>query len=105
MDVRNSSAQARLDEDTAFTGFMLGLVVGSLVALFRGPRLRLPHFFGSLSLMLSSLRRRSQEIGATTGEGLRERLEAVIPADPITHSIAEGKAAARRRRVEMGIEP
>lgn len=38
-----------------------------------------------------------------TTRGLQTQVEAVVPADPIAESIAQGKAAARRRRDELGL--
>lgn len=97
---QGAAPHSGLNEDTVFTGFMLGLIVGGIAALFRGPRLHVQPLGG----MITRLQRQSREIGATTSKGLRDKLEAVIPADPISDSIAEGKAAARRRRVNLGLD-
>lgn len=70
-------------------GFLLGLVLGGLIVLFRAPR--------------SGVETRRQI--SVTGQELREQIEeAVTPADPLAESLAEGKAAARRRRVELGLD-
>lgn len=69
---------SQFDNNTLFGGFVVGLLVGAGVAVFRGPRIR------------------PQE--------LRGSIEKAIPNDPIDESIAEGKAAARKRRAELGLE-
>ena len=70
-------------------GFVFGSVLGGLIALFLNPR--------------SGSQTRQQL--AETSNTLRVQLEeAVIPADPLTESLAEGKAAARRRRTELGLD-
>lgn len=80
-----------LDSGTLLWGFILGLIGGALVALLRTPQI------GFL--------RRSQLAPSVDGQTMREKLERVLtPADPIADSIAEGKAAARRRRAELGLE-
>jgi hypothetical protein len=37
-----------------------------------------------------------------TGQNLRAGIEAIVPTDPVAESMAEGKAAARRRLGELG---
>jgi gas vesicle protein len=76
-----------LDGGVLIWGFIIGLVTGTLVALLKIPK-------GGTHLR--------QQI-TETGEALREKLEAAVPADPLAESMAEGKAAARRRRVELGL--
>ncbi|GAB4510422.1 MAG: hypothetical protein OHK0046_07210 [Anaerolineae bacterium] len=77
----------QLNSNTLFGGFIVGISLGALVALLRGPRLR--------------LRETGQQITSLT-ESVRHSLESAVPTDPIDESIAEGKAAARRRRSELG---
>ncbi len=70
-------------------GFLIGLVIGGVAALFRAPR--------SGNEMRQML--------AESEQNLREKIEAtVIPVDPVAESLAEGKAAARRRRSELGLD-
>lgn len=72
------------NDGAVFTGFFWGVVIGGIIALLRGPRLN-PNRHNMAELQ----------------QELRGRIEAVIPGDPIAESIAEGKAAARRRLTEM----
>jgi gas vesicle protein len=70
-------------------GLVMGLVIGGVAALFRTPR--------SGNEM--------RQLLAESEQTLRERIEAtVIPVDPVAESMAEGKAAARRRRAELGLD-
>lgn len=81
-----------LREGAVITGVFWGMLAGGLWALLRGPRL-------SVSETIAASRERITEAGTE----LRERVEAVAPRDPISESIAEGKAAARRRLAELGL--
>lgn len=74
-----------LDGGLLVSGFVIGLLVGAITALFNG---------GS----------RARQGLLETGETLRDKLESIVPTDPIAESLAEGKAAARRRRAELGLE-
>ncbi|MBC8100525.1 MAG: hypothetical protein H7Y11_13865 [Armatimonadetes bacterium] len=74
----------RLRERAVFSGFLVGAVGGALLALLRAPRLK----------PAAHLKQVQQDV--------RQKLEAVIPEDPISQSLAEGKAAARRRLNELG---
>lgn len=76
---------ANSNERAVMAGFFWGILGGALVALFRGPRLKPVQQF--------------QEVQ----QGVREKLEAVIPGDAINEGIVEGKAAARRRLAELGL--
>lgn len=67
-------------------GIILGVVVGGLIALFKSP---------TSGILLN------RQIGVP-GQGVRSTLSAVIPRDPVAESMAEGKAAARRRMTELG---
>lgn len=73
----------RLNEDAVFSGFLLGIVVGGLTTLFRGPRLRI-----------------KRENLTEAKDRIRD---ALTPVDPISQSIADGKEAARRRRSDLGL--
>ncbi|MBZ0277981.1 MAG: hypothetical protein K8I60_17675 [Anaerolineae bacterium] len=85
---QNESPQPEIQSDhTLLTGFILGLLVGAAAALLRLPRA------GILASGRSSADRLT----------LRDALSPAVQVDPIAASIAEGKAAARRRRIEMGL--
>ena len=77
-----------LDSGLLLSGFVIGLIIGGVAALFRTPR--------------SGNAVRQQLVEG--GDILRGKLESVIVSDPVTESMAEGKAAARRRRAELGFE-
>lgn len=86
MNPPNNTADS-LDSGVLVSGFIVGLIIGSIFALFRAPKR------GVIRQQLTE-----------TGENLRQRIEAAVPTDPIAESLAEGKAAARRRRAELGIQ-
>ena len=86
MNPPNNNADS-LDSGILVSGFVIGLLVGGLFALFRAPKR------GVIRQQLTE-----------TGENLRHKIEAAVPTDPIAESLAEGKAAARRRRAELGIQ-
>jgi len=77
-----------LDSGLLLGGFIIGLIVGGMAALFRTPRSG------------NDVRQQLAESGDT----LRGKLESVIVSDPVAESMAEGKAAARRRRLELGFK-
>jgi gas vesicle protein len=87
MSRNNQSASEALDDGSLFWGFFVGLLAGSIVALFSAPQ---------------SGRVTRRQI-SSAGQNAREKLEAAVPTDPVADSIAEGKAAARRRRMELGL--
>lgn len=71
------------------TGFVIGVIAGGIAALLRIPK---------------SGTETRQQIG-DVGQNLRNKVESVVTTtDPIAESIAEGKAAARRRRQELGLD-
>lgn len=81
--------QNELDGEKVFWGFFFGLLVGAVAALFVSPRSG------------TETRRQLTE----SSQQLREKIEATVtPSDPVADSIAEGKAAARRRRSELGLD-
>jgi gas vesicle protein len=82
-----TNEQPPLDNGLLVVGFTLGMVVGGIFALFKAP---------------GTGRKLRQQI-ADSGGTLREKIESVVPADPVAESLAEGKAAARRRRDELGL--
>jgi gas vesicle protein len=71
---------------------VIGLLAGVAAALWylpkSGQRLR--------ESLMSAARR--------TGESLQAQVESVTPTDSVAESIARGKAAARRRRDELGLD-
>lgn len=77
-----------LDSGLLLGGFVMGLIIGGVAALFRTPR--------------SGNDVRQQLI--ESGDTLRGKLESAIVSDPVAESMAEGKAAARRRRAELGFK-
>lgn len=77
-----------LDSGLLFLGFLVGLLIGGVAALFKAPR---------------NADQMRQQI-SDSSDALRNKLEsAVSAADPLSESLAEGKAAAQRRRAELGL--
>ena len=74
-----------IDTETLIWGTILGFVVGGLLTLFTAPK-------GGTE--------NRRQIGEMT-QNVRTRVEAAIPSDPVEQSMADGKAAARRRREEL----
>ena len=77
-----------LDSGLLLGGFVIGLFIGGIAALFRTPR--------------SGPDARQQLV--ETGDTIREKIESAIVHDPVADSMAEGKAAARARRLELGFK-
>lgn len=69
----------RIDEDRAFAGFIWGLLLGGVYAVFNGPRIRLSELFDSSS------NRKAHDSQLVRPNSLRS-------------SIEEGKKAARERK-------
>jgi len=89
--VASRTSNNSLDGGLLVLGLIVGLVAGGVVGLLNAPR---------------SGRATRNQISSSvneTGESLRHTVERVAPSDPIGESIAEGKAAARRRRAELGL--
>lgn len=85
----NQSNDSPLNMSALIWGLLIGLVLGGVAALFRAPR------SGN----------ETRQLLAESEQSLREKIEAtVIPIDPVAESMAEGKAAARRRRAELGLD-
>jgi len=82
----SDNQENNLDSGLLLGGFVIGLIVGGVAALFRTSR--------------SGNDARQQLV--KSGDTLRGRIESVIVSDPVAESMAEGKAAARRRRIELG---
>jgi gas vesicle protein len=76
-----------LDSGLLLIGFILGLIVGGITALFKAPRSG-----GEIRQQISE-----------NIENSRSKLESVVTTDPLAESLEEGKAAARRRRSELGL--
>ncbi len=88
MKTKNSGS---MDAGWLVFGLLIGLVIGGLYGLLNAPD-------------SGSATRKHLFAGVTeTGEALRNRIESVVPADPVAESMAEGKAAAARRRAELGL--
>ena len=81
----NPDQNDSLDNGALLIGTLLGLLVGTLIAIFKAPQ--------------SGLMTRQK-----IEHNLREKLESVVPADPVAESMAEGKSAALRRQVELGLK-
>lgn len=73
-------------------GVFWGLVIGGVAGLLAAPK--------SGAALRRQLRLRVQ----STQQIVRARAETIIPADPVAASLAEGRAAALRRREELGID-
>jgi gas vesicle protein len=89
---RRDANEFEIEPGALIFGLIAGLLVGALVALFKFPKTG------------KSLREDVSTSLATTSQQLRARVEAAIPTDPVAESLAEGKAAARRRRGELGLD-
>ncbi len=72
-------------------GGVVGLIIGAAAALLWLPK------------RIIRLRADAAKTVETAQRDLRARAEAAV-ADPVLASIAEGKAAARRRRRELGLD-
>lgn len=79
-----------LDSGMMVFGILLGIVFGGLVTLFNAPKTG------------RAFRRQFTSSVGEAGQNIRSGIEAVIPTDPVAESMAEGKAAARRRMEELG---
>lgn len=79
-----------LDTGMLIFGIIAGLLVGGLATLFNAPRSGI------------ALRRQIAGTVGDTGRSLRANVESLVPTDPVAASMAEGKAAARRRLAELG---
>ena len=71
-------------------GVIIGLIAGGLVALLKAPKSG------------AAFRHQFEDSVSETGHNLRATIEAAVPTDPVAESMAEGKAAARRRLAELG---
>jgi gas vesicle protein len=76
-----------LDDHAILGGFIVGLLAGVLIALFNAPK------------SVENIRQRLSSVK----QAVQDKLETVTPTDAVADSIAEGKAAARRRLDELGL--
>lgn len=81
----------------AVWGFVWGMLVGGIIAFFRAPRLNVVNL--QTAQPLEQLKQVQQQVQ----QEIREKLGSMVQNDPINDSIAEGKAAARRRLAELGL--
>ena len=88
MTVRQPSETADDSSRYAAIGVVMGFLVGGVVTL--------------LTLPKTGEKPASQGL-AEVAQTVRERVEMALPVDPVSESMAEGKAAARRRRDELGM--
>ncbi len=87
--MKNTSPQNDIAPGWLLWGLFFGLLTGAVAALFAAPR--------------RGAETRQQLTQG--GQQLYEKIEATVtPTDPIAQSLAEGKAAAQRRRAELGLE-
>lgn len=82
-----ADANRAIDRAALSWGLIVGFLLGALYTLLKAPR------------SPQAVREQITE----TGAALRERIEAALPPDPIAQGLAEGRAAARRRRAELGL--
>lgn len=82
MNNNNSSA---LDWGFLVRGLLLGLIVGGTIALFTAPISGKP------------LRDKIKQRFSFLDRSLRERAERLMPPDPVSQSLMEGQAVARKR--------
>jgi gas vesicle protein len=88
--LKREPGKRELDSGMLIFGIFMGLFIGGAVTLFKAPKSGV------------ALRRQIADSVSDTGQNLRSSLEAVVPTDPVAESMAQGKAAARRRLVELG---
>lgn len=86
--MRRQPEVRELDGGLIVVGMVIGMVTGGLVALFTAPK---------------SGRAFREQVSETVSETGQQIRSTVTPPDPVAESMAEGKAAARRRRAELGI--
>lgn len=84
----NNSPTDDMPVGSLLSGLIFGLLVGGVLGLFFAP---------------GSGRSVRQQLSGTVndaGQTLKDRIDQAVPTDPVAESLAEGKAAARRRRAE-----
>lgn len=85
---KTSKALPDVDAHTLTWGAVIGLLLGGLITLLTAPK---PKHFNPTGAI------------SQVGENLRGQIESARPKDPLEESLAAGKAAARRRREELGL--
>ncbi len=80
-----SNRPSGLDWGFLVRGFILGVLIGGATALFTAPISGKP------------LREKVRQRLAFLDRDLRERAERLMPPDPVSQSLMEGQAAARKR--------
>lgn len=78
-----------VDRGTFLFGAVAGAIIGTVLALLYAP------------VSGAALRHKVQSTAQDAENSIRASVAAVVPQDPVAESIAEGKAAARRRRDEL----
>lgn len=91
MQTLKPQKQAQIDGGGVIWGLLLGLLVGGLVALFKAP------------IRSRAVREPVGDLVTTTRQNPHGAAETGLPSDPVAESHAQGKAAARRRRAELGL--
>lgn len=84
----------QVDSGAFMLGTLIGLVIGALMALWYAPVSG-----GRLRRILTTAVDRTTRAARTQAEVLNQSLS----VDPVAQSVAEGKAAARRRRAALGM--
>ena len=111
-----------IDNGSLVWGLIVGFLFGVVAALLRAPQsgaATRAQLTGQLNETVSeagqTVRKQIETVSDSvneTGQNIRKQIETVTetvtetitPSDPIAESIAEGKAAARRRRLELGLD-
>ncbi len=88
---RREREDSSLDGGMLIWGIVYGVIIGGITALLTLPKSG------------RALRREVSEGMQNAGQQLRSTVESAVPSDPVAESLAEGKAAARRRREELGL--
>lgn len=88
MPTNKDVPRADVDRITLIWGFVFGALVGGVAALLGFPKQQKPPH---------------QQVKAAALM-LKDKLEAVVPTDPVEDSMSAGKAAAKRRRDELGLK-
>lgn len=93
-DSTRSQQSAQIDNGAFMLGTVIGLVIGALAALWYAP------LSGRrLWRILTAAVDRTAQSARTQADVLNRSLM----IDPVAQSLAEGKAAARRRRAALGL--
>jgi gas vesicle protein len=88
---RQERQPEEIDAGLTILGMGIGMLIGGVFTLFNAPQSG------------SKTRQQITNLFTHTGDTLRTKIDQVVTADPVAESMAEGKAAARRRRAELGL--